>query len=142
SGAPAERGYFSARHADGFPHERRASQEAEARPAASGSTARGLLGSLGSAVEGELDKVKGVAVSLLAAAVRDLVKPALPEPVQEKAVEIIDDLTRKLGGEPIRGPLFTPGSGHSGEQPSQQSREADWGYGDNPAAHRSSLGSL
>lgn len=142
SGAPAERGYFSGGPAHNVSHEQRAAQETGYRETTSGGSAHGLLSSLGSAVEGELGKVKGVAVSLVAAAVRDFLKPSLPEQLQEKAVEILDDLTRKLGGEPIRGPLLTPGTDRPGEQTGQQSREGDWGYGDNPAAHRTSMGSL
>jgi ElaB/YqjD/DUF883 family membrane-anchored ribosome-binding protein len=147
TGAPAVRGSSGNGHPDGFPHEQRASYEpvtsaATERPT-SGSPVHGLLGSIGSAIEGELGKVKGVAVSLLGAAVRDLLKPALPEPIQERAVEIVDDLTRKLGGEPIRGPLFSAcaGGGREGEEGSHQPQEGGRGY-DNPAAHRSSMGSL
>jgi ElaB/YqjD/DUF883 family membrane-anchored ribosome-binding protein len=148
TGAPAVRGSFGDGHPDGFSHETRARSVPQTREAierfTSGSPGRGLLNSLGGAVEGELDKIKGLGVSLLAAAVRDLLKPALPEPIQERAVEILDDLTRKLGGEPIRGPLFSVGAGgrSEAEEGSQPTQEAGWGHGDNPVAHRSSMGSL
>jgi len=54
----------------------------------------------------EIDKLKGLAVGALGALVRDLVVPATSGKLGDQVSQVIDDFTRKLGGEPIRGPLL------------------------------------
>jgi ElaB/YqjD/DUF883 family membrane-anchored ribosome-binding protein len=68
----------------------------------------------------ELDKVKGLALGAAGALVRDLVAPSFEGQLGERVSEVIDDFTRKLGGEPMRG-SFLPTTGVGGKS----SRERD-----------------
>jgi len=54
----------------------------------------------------EIDKLKGVALGALGALVRDLVVQSAAGPLGDRLSNVIDDFTRKLGGEPIRGSLL------------------------------------
>jgi hypothetical protein len=54
----------------------------------------------------EIAKLEGLAVGAAAGVVRDLVAQSLPEDLQPKVAAILDDVTTKLGGEPVRGPLL------------------------------------
>jgi len=54
----------------------------------------------------EFDKLKGLAVGALGSLVRDVVAQAATGPVRERLTPLIDDVTRKLGGEPIKGSLL------------------------------------
>jgi len=54
----------------------------------------------------EIDKLKGLAVGALGALARDMVAQAASGPIGDRLSHVIDDFTRKLGGEPIRGHLF------------------------------------
>ncbi len=58
-----------------------------------------LLSAFGS----EIDKLKGLALGTLGGVVRDLVAEAVPENLKPTVVEIVNDLTTKLGGKPIEG---------------------------------------
>jgi len=57
----------------------------------------------------EIDKLKGVALGALGALVRDLVVQSAAGPLGDRLSNVIDDVTRKLGGEPIRGSLLNTG---------------------------------
>jgi ElaB/YqjD/DUF883 family membrane-anchored ribosome-binding protein len=54
----------------------------------------------------EIDKLKGMAVGALGALVRDMASQAAAGQLGDQLSHMIDDVTRKLGGEPIRGPLL------------------------------------
>jgi ElaB/YqjD/DUF883 family membrane-anchored ribosome-binding protein len=54
----------------------------------------------------EIDKLKGLAIGAVGALVRDLVARPTGGQVGDQLSRVIDDVTRKLGGEPIRGPLL------------------------------------
>jgi len=58
-----------------------------------------LLGAL----EGELDKIKQTAIGALIGIARDALKESLPPSLAENVSEIMDGVTRRVGGEPIRG---------------------------------------
>lgn len=71
----------------------------------------------------EIERLKGLAVGALGSLVRDVVSQAAPGPVGERLTPVIEDMTRKLGGEPIRGPLLaTEGDATAGK--SSREREA------------------
>jgi ElaB/YqjD/DUF883 family membrane-anchored ribosome-binding protein len=70
----------------------------------------------------EIDKLKGLAIGALGSLVRDVVSQAAPGPVHERLTPLIDDVTRKLGGEPIQGSLCTEGENAAGK--SSREREA------------------
>jgi hypothetical protein len=64
------------------------------------------FGSLGDLFGEEIAKLKGIAVGMAAGVVRDLLTRSLPEQVHQRVTEVVDDVTKKLGGEPVRGPLL------------------------------------
>ena len=54
----------------------------------------------------ELGKLKGVALGAVFGLVRDWIGRSAPGDVGQRIAEVIDDVTRKFGGEPIRGNLL------------------------------------
>jgi len=58
---------------------------------------------LQSAFGSEIDKVKGMAIGTLAGVVRDMVSEAVPENIKPMLTDVINNVTTKLGGEPIKG---------------------------------------
>jgi len=76
------------------------------------------ISELGHKFEPELNKLKGLAIGALVGVVRDMVTKSIPEPAQPQVREMLDNVTSKLGGEPIRGEVlqqFMPdmhGTGH------------------------------
>jgi len=70
----------------------------------------------------EIDKLKGLALGAVGALVRDMVGQAASGQLGNQLSNVIDDFTRKVGGEPIQGPLWKGGeSAASGKS----SRERD-----------------
>jgi ElaB/YqjD/DUF883 family membrane-anchored ribosome-binding protein len=59
---------------------------------------------------GEFDKIKATAVGALMGMVRDAVKRSVPPSLHERVVEIMNDITRRAGGEPVEGPLLPAGA--------------------------------
>jgi len=53
-----------------------------------------------------LQHLKGLAVGALMSAVRDLAKQGIPGNLGEKLAEEVESMTRKMGAEPIRGPVI------------------------------------
>ncbi len=77
----------------------------------------GFMSQLLGAFEGELDKIKGTAVGALMGLARDALKEVLPPSLSENVNEIIDNVTRRVGGEPVRGPVLQPDRfGERGEE--------------------------
>jgi len=72
-----------------------------ARPAAE-SWSNSLLASL----EPEVQKVKGLAIGALFNVVKGLLQEHLPRSVEPQFVEMVDNVTRKMGGMPIEGSLL------------------------------------
>jgi len=70
------------------------------------SSGPGLFDSLAHMFGGEISALKGMAIGALGGMLRDFVVPQVPEALREKAHEVIDNVTSKLGGEPVKGPLF------------------------------------
>jgi hypothetical protein len=66
----------------------------------------GILSSLFRSFEGEIDKIKQTAIGALMGAARDMLKQALPPALAENVDEIMNNVTRRAGGEPIRGPVL------------------------------------
>jgi ElaB/YqjD/DUF883 family membrane-anchored ribosome-binding protein len=84
---------------------------------ADGAQAPGTLDKLYHTFEGELTKVRELAVGTLFGVLRDLVKRALPEHLAPQVAEVVDRVTSKLGGKPIEGPLVSEPSRESGPPP-------------------------
>ena len=52
----------------------------------------------------ELTQLKGLALGALLGTAREISLPAVPESMKPQVKEIVDNLTKKLGGEPVSGP--------------------------------------
>jgi len=90
-------------------------------PATSSSPARqeepGLLDSLGTTFQSELSQLKGLAVGAMGGLLRDMLTRAVPEPMQHQVGDLLDNLTTKLGGQPVRGPLLPEETAHAESSP-------------------------
>jgi len=64
--------------------------------------AHSLIGSF----EPELAKVKGMALGALFNVVKSAVQPYVPPSVKPQFTEVVDSITRKLGGQPLQGSLM------------------------------------
>jgi hypothetical protein len=63
----------------------------------------------------EITKLEGLALSAICGLVRDNLAATLNPEVGERLSEVIDGLTEKMGGKPLRGPVLPPGP--RGQQP-------------------------
>ena len=88
---------------DGGADERRTERPSSATPAAA---EHSMLGELGEKFESEINQLKGLALGTLLGALRDVVARSAPPQVGPQLAEIIDSATVKLGGQPIKGPVF------------------------------------
>jgi ElaB/YqjD/DUF883 family membrane-anchored ribosome-binding protein len=70
----------------------------------------GMLSRLMAPFASEIDKIKGTAVAALMGMVRDSLVRSVPPALAERVHEIMDDLTRRAGGQPIREPVLPTGS--------------------------------
>ena len=85
----------------------------------------GWLSMLGKEFSTEIDKVKSLAIGVGVGLVRDMLAQSAPEPIRPRLSEVMDNLTVKLGGETIRGPLLTPskeGASHDNRDPAEMGR--------------------
>jgi len=80
-------------------------QTESARPAAAQSEGPSLLSKLTQQFGPEMDKIKGLAIGAMFGLVRDMVNKATPPQVGSQIAQVIDDITSKLGGKPISGPV-------------------------------------
>lgn len=65
-----------------------------------------FLAHLSDTFQAEISQLKALAVGTLLGIVRDIVTKSVPEPMERKVAEVIDGITVKLGGQPIRGHLL------------------------------------
>ena len=84
----------------------------------------GLVADVASKFGDELGKLKGVALGAVFGLVRDWISRSAPAEVGSRVGEVLDDVTRKLGGEPLRGNLLDSFVGVTG---GKASREKDTG---------------
>lgn len=68
----------------------------------------------------EIDKLKGMAIGTLAGVVRDMVGQAVPENIKPMVTDVINNVTTKLGGEPIQGRVLPETEGHDGRSSSSR----------------------
>jgi ElaB/YqjD/DUF883 family membrane-anchored ribosome-binding protein len=64
---------------------------------------------------GEMNKIKQTAIGALVGVGRDLLKQSLPESLSANVTEIMDDVARRMGGEPVRGPVLSRDEPSRGE---------------------------
>jgi ElaB/YqjD/DUF883 family membrane-anchored ribosome-binding protein len=72
----------------------------------------GMLSGLLQAVEAEAGKLKGMAVAVLLGMARDYLKQAVPPALTANVEEILNNMTRRAGGDPIQGPIFSSSQQH------------------------------
>jgi len=95
---PASNGY----HADG--------QAAEPPPIPA---REGWINQIASNFGPEVSKIEGLVIGTAMGALKDLVVPVSPQPLQQPLEELFDQLTQKAGGQPLRGKLFSmPSAGN------------------------------
>jgi len=68
----------------------------------------GLLHGLSEAFSGELDKLKGLSVSVATGLLRDLMTQSMHGEIGDRVKQWMDGVTEKLGGKPLSEPLVTP----------------------------------
>jgi hypothetical protein len=71
----------------------------------------------------ELNQLKEIAIGSALSLVRDVVVRSLPEELAPKVAEVVDNVTGKLGGQPVRGPVLEPQHGHSAWQTGTSSQD-------------------
>jgi ElaB/YqjD/DUF883 family membrane-anchored ribosome-binding protein len=64
-------------------------------------------GGLAGRFQEEFDQLKSLAIGAAIGVARDLVAQSSPEPLRDQVVDIMDSLTTKLGGRPVKGQLLT-----------------------------------
>jgi ElaB/YqjD/DUF883 family membrane-anchored ribosome-binding protein len=69
-------------------------------------TSSSWTGSLGSSFGTELSKLKGLAIGTMMGLARDLISEGAPRELGAQIREVMDGMTVKLGGQPIRGPVL------------------------------------
>jgi ElaB/YqjD/DUF883 family membrane-anchored ribosome-binding protein len=65
-----------------------------------------LLATLTEQFKPEIAKLKGMAIGTALGAVRDLVTHAVPEQMKDQVTEMVNNVTVKLGGQPIQGQVL------------------------------------
>lgn len=111
--------------------ERYAAESARVHHPVAEAPARGWLSSLGDTFGGEIDKLKGLAIGTGLGVVREMISKNVPDQLSERLTEVIDDITRKLGGQPVQGLMARDeedrSTGHTGNGPHRQGYAAAGG---------------
>jgi ElaB/YqjD/DUF883 family membrane-anchored ribosome-binding protein len=71
----------------------------------------GFLGKIAEHYSDELAKLKGLAIGALGNVVRETLTTGVSPALSQQIAEIVDNVTVKLGGQPIREPLLRPAAG-------------------------------
>lgn len=72
-----------------------------------GETEHHWLAEVGKTFEKEISKVKGLAIGTVLGVLRDVIATSLPEPLKPELHDVMDNVTTKLGGKPIHGPVLS-----------------------------------
>jgi len=107
--------------------EKKSDQDVADRPSEPGS-----LSPAPNRFESEIRKLKGLAIGTVLSLVRDLITEAAQEPTKAVLAEVMDSITVKLGGEPIRGPVFK-------ENLHEKERDKENDASENPQGSRRNL---
>jgi len=90
------------------PPERSNGHTAQETPVASAkSMGESVVSKFTHLVEPEINKLKGLAIGAALGAFRDFVTKSVPPEIGEHLHHMIDDVTTKLGAEPLREPIFS-----------------------------------
>lgn len=74
--------------------------------AASEATVSHWMGEVGNTFEKEIGQVKRLAIGTMIGIVRDLIAPSVPEQLKPDVEDVMNNITVKLGGQPIHGPIL------------------------------------
>jgi len=66
----------------------------------------GLLSSLAEQFQPEIAKLKGLAIGTALGAVRDIARELVPDQMKAQVADMVNNVTVKLGGEPIQGSVL------------------------------------
>jgi ElaB/YqjD/DUF883 family membrane-anchored ribosome-binding protein len=113
-------GPFTGPNGDGRPPH--PGERAAAPPNDNESPDGGLLSSLTSQFGPELHKLKGMAVGAALGVVRDIISESIPEQLKPQVADVMDSVTVKLGGAPVRGPLLPKGDSNEKCNPAKMGR--------------------
>jgi ElaB/YqjD/DUF883 family membrane-anchored ribosome-binding protein len=94
----------------------------------------GWLSGVNNQFETEITKLKGLAIGTILSIVRDMITQAGPEQMKAELVDVIDNITVKLGGKPIRGPVLKSNLRANEEENDCSTFENQTGASGNPAA--------
>jgi hypothetical protein len=67
-------------------------------------------------LEPEIRRLKELGVGMLFGLVRDFLHEAAPESMRARLTEVADDVTRKMGGQPVQGPVIEGIFSHNSEK--------------------------
>jgi len=87
---------------------------------------------LGETFHEELSQLKGLALGAVFGLARDMLVRAAPPAMEKTIGELIDDVTTKLGGKPVAGPVL---AGQDGDQPAPSCSAGAAGF-----QHRAGMG--
>jgi len=83
-----------------------ASAKMPVQDVAPGAAESGWLRAVQNRFGAEITKVKGLAIGTVMGVVRDMITQSAPDPMKAGLAEAMDSMTVKLGGAPVRGPVF------------------------------------
>lgn len=69
------------------------------------------LGAVAQRFEPEIDRLKGLAVGAVLSLVRDMVASSAPSQLRPQLTEVMNNITTKMGGQPLAGSLWQRGEG-------------------------------
>jgi hypothetical protein len=97
---------------------------ADARRNGAGHAGPSFLSSLATQFAPELTQLKSMAVGAMLGIVRDMVSQSAPPQMSSQLAEVVDNLTVKLGGKPVQGPVL------------RQDGDSPWKVGTEPGYRR------
>ena len=96
-----------------------------------GSMAANWLADLSGSFQEEINQLKELAIGTLFGIVKDVVTKAVPPQLEDQLTQVIDNVTQKLGGQPIRGPILP-----HGESETFGANEPAWQRSGSSCGHR------
>jgi ElaB/YqjD/DUF883 family membrane-anchored ribosome-binding protein len=82
------------------------------------------MGEVASKFDDEIGKLKGMAIGTAFGLLRDFLNRSIPANLTDQIGEIVDSVTRKLGGQPMRGNLLDSFAGVGGRGKTSRERDA------------------
>jgi len=91
-----------------WPHPSPSSEAAShsANHGSNGSSASTFVRSIVKPLEPDFRRLKEMGIGMLFGVVRDFLHDVAPEPMRERLHEVVDDVTRRMGGEPVKGSIL------------------------------------